>query len=250
MTCRAIIWCGAITNPRAPSLRPRKTERRRDKALHHRPAVERAIFQNDIELAIQAAHHRQVRPENVWAFVCDRDLLPEDFAGQVHHATVAALGAAITTIAQIATADDHLIFIATNHGVPEGLLVESKPFDDLAEDVDEPVLLSPERLQQSLDTIPGQQIVVIGACYAGIFLPLANACRAILAVCGAQKTYGNDREPHPPRNHFLYELLSRWAGVSLANLAVPERVPMAKAFLAIKADFDGCDSSGDARWPD
>lgn len=244
MTCRAIIWCGAITQPR-------QRVQRRGKVRHDLPATERVIFRSDIELAIQAAHRRQVRPEDIWAFVCDEELLPEAFAGRVYHATVPALQAAMKSIDQVATAEDHLIFIATNHGTAEGLLVETAPSDEFTESDDEPAFLSSQLLNHCLDPIPGQQILVIATCHAGVFLPLGSARRAILAVCGADKPYeikfdGLD----PPRNPFLYELLSHWAGVSLGNYAAPARRSISEAFGVVEPDFQGCGSAGDASWPD
>jgi hypothetical protein len=213
--------------------------------------MERAIFRSDIELAIQAACRRQVRPEDIWAFVCDPGLLPETFTGHVDHATVAALQAAMESIAQVATREDHLIFIATNHGTAQGLVIETEPSDEFTEDDGEPEFLSLPVLQRCLEPIPGQQILVIGTCHAGIFLPLGSARRTILAVCGADKPYEFDfSELDPPRSPFLYELLSRWAGVSLANYAVPEPTSMLEAFRVIESDFPGCDSAGDASWPD
>ena len=244
MTCRAIIWCGAITQPR-------QRVQRRGKERRDLPAMERVIFRSDIELAIQAAQRRQVRPEDIWAFVCDEELLPETFAGRVYPATVPALQAAMKSIEQVATAEDHLIFIATNHGTAEGLLVETAPSDEFTESDDEPAFLSLLILQHCLEPILGQQILVIATCYAGIFLPLGSARRAILAVCGANKPYEiKFVELDPPRNPFLYELLSRWAGVSLANYAVPEPASMSEAFRTIEPDFEGCGSAGDASWPD
>lgn len=178
MTCRAIIWCGFVKRSLG--------------------GVDEAIFRSDIELAIHAAHRRNVRPEDVFALVCDRELLPARFDGQVHPATIEALRAVIQSIAHVATADDGLLWIATNHGDTEGLLVETEPQDEFAEE-DEPCFLSPDLLARWLDAIPGTQIGIIATCYAGVFLPLANERRAMFAACGASDVYIVDyADLHPP----------------------------------------------------
>ncbi len=179
--------------------------------------VDAVISRSDIELAVRAARQRHVRPQDIWAFVCDHELLPEDFAGQVHPANVAELQAVMGSLARIATDADHLLWIATNHGEHDGLLVQSEPLDELA-DEDEPPRLSPDLLRQSLDALPGQQIAVIAACHAGIFLPLASERRVVLASCGAGSAYRASRSTEPPCSPFLCDMLSHCAGVNFSQL--------------------------------
>jgi hypothetical protein len=230
MTCRAIIWCGFIK-----------------KSLG---VVEANIFRNDIELAIAAALQRHVRPQDVCALVCDPSLLPQAFSGQVLPATLESLEAVTNSIAQVATPDDCLLWIATNHGDRDGLLIETEPLDEFAED-DAPRFLSPDLLARYLDPLPGNQIGIIATCYAGIFSPLANQRRAMFAACGPRDVYIVDYgDLHPPRSPFLYEMLSHWAGVSLGNYAAPARRSILEAFGVVEPDFQGCGSAGDASWPD
>jgi hypothetical protein len=142
----------------------------------------------------------------------------------------------------------HLLWIATNHGEHDGLLVQSEPVDELA-DEDEPPRLSPDLLQQSLDALPGQQIAMIAACHAGIFLPLASERRVVLASCGAGSAYRASRFTEPPCSPFLCDMLSHWAGVNFPNYEPPARRSIAEAFHELQPKFPGCESRGEARWP-
>lgn len=213
--------------------------------------VDEAISRNDIELAIDAAHARGVRPQDVWALVCKRDLLPEGFAGQHRRATLASFEEVAQHLAKTCGPQDGLLLVVTNHGDPEGLLVDTPPPDEFAEDAEDPPLLSPALLQQHLDAIPGPQIAVVATCYAGIFLPVASDRRAVLTACGPDEIYYVNRyTQQPPRSPFLYEVLSHWAGVSLADYEAPAPLSMAEAFTATKPACPGCHCEGSARWPE
>lgn len=191
-----------------------------------------------------------MHPEDVWALVCDQDLLPHLFPGQRHRATLASFEEVAQRLARIADPDDGLLLVVTNHGDPEGLLVDTPPPDEFADDLVADSLLSPDVLGRHLATIPGHQITIIATCYAGIFLPLASERRAVLTACGAGDVYRIRIYEHdPPRSPFLYELLTHWAGVSLANYETPEPRPLAEAFATIEPDCPTCQRQGTSRWP-
>ena len=233
MTCRAILWCGYI-EPR-------------------RPTEEAAIFRHDIELAIRAAHARGVPPDEIHALVCDRALLPDDFRGHWHRADWQSFQRIMGKLAQIATTQDACLFIAINHGDRDGLLIEREPaseFDD-GSVIDTPEFLSPGLLARFLDAIEGQQIAIVATCHAGVFLAIESSCRMVCAACDEnQPLRWNIHEQHPPRNPFLYELLSHWGGVSLADYDAPTRCSLDDAFRAIASEFPGSAIRGRASWPD
>jgi hypothetical protein len=237
MRHRAIIWCGMVRDGR-------KTPK----------CIEQTIFRHDIELTIRAARARGVRAEDIWALVCDPSLMPTDFAGQVHGARVSALHEVASGIARTATDNDCLLFVATNHCEhPDGLLMECEPADEFKadEDLDDPVFLSPARLAQQLEMMPGRQLVVIATCFAGLFVSMATEHRAIFAACAERQLYRwKYGIQEPPRSPFLYELLSRWAGVSLANYESPEPRSMIESFSDIESEYPGCVCNGSARWAD
>ena len=145
-----------------------------------------------------------------------------------------------------------MLLVVTNHGDPDGLLVDTPPPDEFAEgdeDDGDPPLLSPLLLQRHLETIPGQQIAVMATCYAGIFSDMANDRRIVLTACGPEEVHRVQlHEQHPPRSPFLYEILSHWAGVSLADYEPPAPRSMAEAFAAPACPGGHC--QGSTRWPE
>ncbi len=231
MKYRAIIWCGLITNTDPP----------RD--------VQEVMFGHDIDLAISAARARGVNPDDIWPLVCEPSLVPPELAAQTLPADLASLERIIKAIARDATDDDRLLFVATNHGDREGLLMETEPADEFDEDISVPAFLAPTHLAERLDVIRGQQLAVIATCYAGVFLPMAGQRRVVVAGCAADAVYHwNYHQQQPPRSPFLYELLSHWAGVSLADYEAPEARGMADAFAVIQSEHPGCAYHGNGCW--
>lgn len=229
MRARAMLWCGRI--------RPRQQ-------------LEPTAFANDIEMAVRSVLRRGVNPHDISAHVGDRSLLPDGFSGAPHEPTLDSLDRVMRSMAQDSKSEDAVIFVATNHGVRKGLLTAGEPPNPFADEEPKPVYLTPTFLQERLDAIAGQQIVLIATCHAGVFLPLGNERRVVLASCGADEkdyTYTGD---HPPRALFLYEVLSHWAGTSLGGYPAPEPCSLTEAFERARQNHcPHAHCTGSASWP-
>jgi hypothetical protein len=207
-----------------------------------------AASRTDIDMSIRAARSLGVSPHEIWAFICDRDLLPPGYEGNVRRAELTAFHEVATRIARTAEPQDGLLLVATNHGTPEGLLTVAGLPDEFAADTEAPCL-TPTWLRPRLEAIPGQHVLVMACCRAGIFLDIAARDRCVLTACGRDETYKVDPEPHPPRSPFLYRLLSEWSGASLETEPPPTARALTQACDAIRNQFPGCDCKGTASWP-
>src|SRR5262249_2028548 len=149
-----------------------------------------------------------VSPHEIYACVCDPELLPRGFETSRRPATVAALQELSREIARHAAPDDVLLFVATNHG-DEILNVKGLTTDPSIEELDAQSLrddeaearpspdplLTPEALAACFDPLPGVQVLVVAACYAGCFLDIgARERRAVVTSCAADKKYRVGRE--------------------------------------------------------
>lgn len=190
MTRRAILWCGWAVPTRKLDF----------------PASMR-----DLDLAVRAAQALGVRRENIHAFLGHEDLLA-GLAVSQYPATVEALERVVAGLRHGSTADDALLFIATNHGERHGLLT-SALVDEFADEEETPRLLTPEVLRRCLDGLMGTQVLVLATCHAGIFLPLARDGRAVLASCSADQRYLVQEEP--ACSPFLVELFRAWCCTEL-----------------------------------
>jgi hypothetical protein len=190
MTRRAILWCGWAVPTRKLDF----------------PASVR-----DLDLAVRAAQALGVRLENIHAFVGHEDLLA-GLAVSQYPATVEALEREVARLTRDSTADDALLFIATNHGERHGLLTSAR-VDEFADEEETPRLLTPEVLRRCLDGLMGTQVLVLATCHAGIFLPLAREGRAVLASCSADQRYLVQEEP--ACSPFLVELFRAWCCTEL-----------------------------------
>jgi hypothetical protein len=189
MTKRAILWCGQM---RRPNLGRDEFGRTREVGDPLLASDDFKIQANGLELAFQAALSLGVTNDEIYIFVCDSELLPQRFHGASYQATVLELQRVILGIAGRAARGDALLFIAVNHGTPGGLLT-SEPVSEL--DDESPItLLTPDALDHCLRPFQGQQVLVIAACYAGSFLPLGSADRAVLVSCAPHETYKIPRE--------------------------------------------------------
>lgn len=144
MTRRALLWCGWADPARVLDF----------------PASVK-----DLDLAVRAARALGVRDMDMHAFLSHADLISDPEVSQ-HAATIDALERVVASLAREATADDALLFIATNHGEQLGLLT-SGPVDEFSSDEDMPRHLSPAILRQCLDKIPGTQVMIFATCHAG-----------------------------------------------------------------------------------
>jgi hypothetical protein len=191
MTRRAILWCGWAVPTRKLDF----------------PASMR-----DLELAVRAAQALGVRQEDIHAFLGHEDLLTPGLAVAQYPATVEALERVVAGLTRGSSADDALLFIATNHGERHGLLT-SALVDEFADEEVTPRLLTPAVLQRCLDGLLGTQVLVLATCHAGIFLPLARQGRAVLASCSADQRYLVQEEP--ACSPFLVELFRAWCSTEL-----------------------------------
>jgi hypothetical protein len=171
----------------------------------------------DLELSVRAARTLGIADEDMHALVCREDLLPQGFAGSQSPATVRALERVLAEIAQSATPDDALLFVATNHGERRGLLTKAE-VDEFAEE-DEIQLLTPQLLEQALNGVPGRQVLIFAVCRAGIFLPLGQRQdRAVIAACSEDEKYLVQKDPEC--SPLLRELFRSWCGVELPGYEI------------------------------
>lgn len=233
MTAHALLWCGFAKGDGASD--------------------DFVASVHDLELACRAAKALGIAPANIHAFMCRTDLLPADFRGSRHLATRAELSSVLHNLRP----EDALFFVATNHGVPQGLLT-SERVDEFEEDNLTPRQLSPGELRKMLDGREGAQILVIAACHAGIFLDLGGEKRTVIAACSADETYRwEDKER--PCSPLLPELFGAWTGTTFEGRPEPPRKPALKAaFEATKVrlanGYEGHPTrtplwSGEASWP-
>lgn len=233
MTRRALIWCGYVD---------------RYTTWDFPGSVA------DIRLSVRAALARGVAPSDIWLFLGEQDLVPEEFLGNCVTAETTELRRVALEIAGVSNDEDCLLFVGANHGeLNVGLVAQvTVPLDPFADDPDIEHL-SPALLRECLDGIRGTQVLIVGACAAGVFLPLGDdARRSVYAACGpAEVTHVRGDEP--PRDVFLETMLGRWAGIGHGADLPPERVPLRTAFgVACQHRRDRVTplTRGNAFWPD
>jgi hypothetical protein len=166
----------------------------------------------DLDLAVRAARALGVRAEDIHAFLGHEDLLTPGLAVSQYPATVEALERVVARLARDSTADDALLFIATNHGERRGLLT-SALVDEFADEEVTPRWLTPEVLRRCLEGLAGTQVLVLATCHAGIFLPLAREGRVVLASCSGDQRYLVQEDP--PCSPFFVELFKAWCCIEL-----------------------------------
>ncbi len=169
---------------------------------------------NDLWLAVEAARALGASPRDMHAFVFDADVLPPGFAGVRHSATAADLERVTESLTRTIRPEDVLLFVASNHGVPEGLLTSIEDVDAFE---NRSPLLTPTLLGDSLGRLPGKQILIVATCHAGCFLPLGERPeRTVLTACTKDETYylgvSADDVPH---SLFLRLLLCAWTGTTV-----------------------------------
>jgi hypothetical protein len=245
MTKRALFWCGFAKLPPGRFGEPGASE-----AAY----TDATTIANDLDFAVQAARSLGVEDHHMQAFVCSPDLLPAGYAGELSVPTISAFERVVTRLAAATpTADDVMLFFATNHGMDEGLLT-SAHVDELEPDA--PSFLSPEALGAALDRLPGAQVLVIAVCFAGVFLAIAQADRRlVLAACGAVDTYFAGGSTAWAA--FPAELFRAWCSVSPDGGDCPVRMDLDEAFdFAVQRVMSGEVGrtipplrAGSVRWP-
>lgn len=242
MTRRAFIWCGQV---------------RGDGRENDFP-----VCVQDVELACRAARRLGVPPTELWAFVSrHHDLLPQGFPPAQHRdATVAELRQVAAAIARVSSPDDALLFVGANHGDRDlGLIVSTPPPDPLRDELPEaPEPLTPEALASCLDSIAGQQILLIGACYGGVFCRIAQEQRrAVLTACDDTEVW-SERRSDAWCSAFLAPIFEWWTGEMMGGAPPVERLPLDDAFERVRKGFRQTTSqgvaivprrAGTARWP-
>ena len=210
MSRHALLWCGWW--------RPQRPQHRLDRGPQ-RIDLDFPASVRDLDMAVRAAKALGVRSEDIHAFVCRDDLLPQDFdESHQHPATIEELRRVTAAIARQGSPDDALLFVATNHGAKRGLLT-SAPVDEFDEDPTAQVL-TPSALASCLDPLPGQQVLLLAACYAGIFRTLgSDNRRAVLSACSEDQTYRVQADP--ACSPFLLEMFQAWCGVGLQDNVRP-----------------------------
>jgi hypothetical protein len=242
VTAHAFLWCGVVW--------PQTKSRFGGK---EGGIPDFAASLQDIGLSCRTATALGIAPTDIHAFVCRNDLLPTDFRGSEHRATRSALRDLLRGLPP----EGALFFVATNHGVPEGLLT-SESIDELEEDDDSPLILSPRELGVMLAGWQGPQVLVIAACHAGVFLELGSEKRAVITSCAADEKYyatGMDR----PCSPLLPAFFGAWTGTTFeSDPAPPRERDLDAAFEAAKTRLEGGyegrptrtpHRSGEARWP-
>jgi hypothetical protein len=225
MKTRAILWCGQVRQPQRSRDGFNRVVEVGDVDL---PLDDAKYQAQSLELAFQGALGLGVAPGDVHACVLHADLLPPSFRAQPCGATAVDLRRLISAIAKAAAPDDALLFIAVNHGARDGLLTSATLLDEF----DEPELaprLTPAALEDCLRPLQGPQIVIVAACYAGLFLRLGREGRVVLASCASDEPY------HVRRNEqswpaFLDQLFGAWCGVAFADTITRTRLDLDAAF--------------------
>lgn len=222
MTARALLWCGHVRPPR----QDRKGRNLAD-------AYDFPASKNDVAIAIRAARALGIADREIYPFLCDDGLLPADFTEPSHDATAAELRRVVNRLARDARPGDALLFVASNHGEEQGLLMTAR-HDELGQD--EPLYLTPEALGECLSQLDGPQLVLVATCYSGVFLTLgARPNRLVVTACSERDTYlvaKDDEDAHSP---VVRALLGAWCGVAPGDEAAPARVSLDEAFDAARA---------------
>ena len=188
MTRRAFIWCGQTRGER-----------------------DAGTSANDVSIAINSARALNVPEREIRLFACESLPGRRRHPVQHHDATIEELRGAIGLASEEASAEDMLLFVATNHGGPSGLMTSSR--SDEFDLTSESRVLSERLLGQMLDPIEGSQILLIGACYSGLFLNIARTGRVVLSACDQNSTVQWEDLP-PLCTPFLSIFLNTWTGAS------------------------------------
>jgi hypothetical protein len=202
-----MLWCGSLRR----AAMQQATTLRAMREVSERVDVDFPASCNDLSIAVCAARELGALPNDMHAFVFDNDVLPRDFSGATHHATPADIDRVTQRLSYTVKPEDVVLFVASNHGLPEGLLTSAQDVDEFEENSD---LLTPAHLDHFLARLACRQIVVIAACHGGSFLSLGTKPeRVVLTACAHDEPYflGIEEEdiPHSP---FLRLLLCAWTG--------------------------------------
>lgn len=227
-----MLWCGSL---RVAATQKATTQREIGKQLVE-VDLDFPASCNDLAVAVEAARTLGASPRDMHAFVFGDDVLPPGFGGNCHPATLEALDQVSASLATRLQPDDLLLFVASNHGIEEGLLTSGvDEFDDGMS------ILTPDHLDRCLARMPGKQALILATCYSGAFLPLgARADRAVLASCDSTTTYylGVSAED-VPHSLFLRMLLCAWTGtpVPFGSYETLRRRPLVEAFEHTKQEL-------------
>jgi hypothetical protein len=222
MTARVFLWCGHVRPPH---------QDRKGRGVFN--AYDFSASKNDVALTIRAARALGISDREIYPFVCDEALLPPDFNERVYDATAAELRRVAQRVAARPRAEDALLFVASNHGERQGLLMTAR-YDELGGD--EPLHLTPAVLEDCLSGFGGPQLLLLATCHSGAFLTLgARPNRLVVTACSEHDKYhvtNDDEDAHSP---LLRRLLGPWCGVACGDHAPPSRLSLDEAFEAARA---------------
>ena len=96
-------------------------------------------------------------------------------------ATEQSLSAALAAVSKrIDAANDVLMVVLTSHGSPDGIMVETQG---------KVRLIPPETLRRQLALSQARyKIIIVSACYSGIFMPLADADTLVITAASATRS--------------------------------------------------------------
>ncbi|HMY21669.1 MAG TPA: hypothetical protein PKA58_35345 [Polyangium sp.] len=133
-------------------------------------------------------------------------------------------------LAELGT-DDRLFFMATDHGVPEGISLWGKGN-----------YLTPQRLTAILGESKATKVLVFGQCHSGVFGLHVPPKSVVCAACTANEASRHRRPPmpgmQPQYDEFLYQFAGALAGkypdgqalAENGGLAKPPNITIAEAF--------------------
>lgn len=185
MNARVILWCGYVEPGQDWDFQW---------SLH------------DLRIAYEALTKIGVAEANIHALVGRDDLLPEEFRGK--YEGKATLDMLQKVLRASKPANTPLIFVATNHGIRDGLISTPSKAVEYGQKGNRTGhqgtrTLKPSALAEALKVWNGPQVLVIAACYAGVFLELGNAQkRLVLASCKGDEPYHLE-DKDPPHSVFL-----------------------------------------------
>jgi hypothetical protein len=134
--------------------------------------------------------------------------------------TSAGIGAALQSAsAQMDREHDLLVLVLTSHGTPQGIGIRTGRHNEL---------LTPDRLRTYLaETGVANKVVILSACFSGIFTPLADA--HTLVITAADATHPSFGCSDRANMTFFGELFF--------NGSVPERATLTEAFALARTQI-------------
>jgi hypothetical protein len=155
-----------------------------------------------------------------------------DDDGQDEPYTRASQGHLLEHLAWLATAtkEDTILFVASNHGSPEGLSLWS-----------EDAFVTPQQMATALSSCEAKKIFIFGQCYAGIFGHGLQQLSQAVVCCACSEIEESLPVPYhkkeiPPYDEFLYHMAGALGGQYPDG--VPLTAPLSSKAHTIYEAFD------------